>query len=725
MLDQGTVASFLKNTGLTGNPMFDTLIITSAIPFVISYVTILSTVVFKIVKVVGQFIVGTVFSKIKEKVSGKELCTIKVMQRDNLFEFFKDHIFKKEVQSDSIAKSFFEGMGSLVKNEYDYKKMSKTWKKKEQNSIDIDIDYSTESDKKFKYKHASYYHGETEIKYFKYKTFIVKISLKKTSDTSLIKIKLYNTINSKISKAESVQVLEQFFSDRFDLQQFVKYTYNINTLKFVTQFKNFVINSKSIDNTNRMYIGDGVSDDNIQHIQDTNTSFSLESRIQKLSSNTNYTNDIDLMPRKKTTNNYNRLSYFCDKYIGKNSYGDELDGGYSGYFWHEGILYLIFTRISIDGFYGTKIYIVSPKQLSQTEIKEKMNWIFNMTAENQVKKTNAAEKTNISVYKYFTENGNHKKYYWEGTAIDPRNFDTIYLPSKMKKNIVAEIENFFTKEKLYSKYQIPYKKGILFYGPPGTGKTTLVKTLAYEYQINIYTININDETVNDESIMDIINSISGDSIKILLFEDIDSAFADKEKLQNESKSVTHVMENEITTKINADKKNKTTKTEEQHKFDALIDGMAEKMGPKIVADRKFLTYSGLLNALDGVMSSQSGIITIMTTNYIEKLGSALIRPGRIDSKFELKECNSEQIYNMIRSFVEKFSEVQIKEIEGFNVKEYIPANYEVKVEQFVEKLMEGNEYSKIKPCALQFYILKYIENVDDIFDNIDELITAI
>jgi len=42
-----------------------------------------------------------------------------------------------------------------------------------------------------------------------------------------------------------------------------------------------------------------------------------------------------------------------------------------------------------------------------------------------------------------------------------------------------------------------------------------------------------------------------------------------------------------------------------------------------------LTFSGFLNALDGIRS-KDGTITIMTTNHKEKLDPALIRPGRCD-----------------------------------------------------------------------------------------------
>lgn len=42
-----------------------------------------------------------------------------------------------------------------------------------------------------------------------------------------------------------------------------------------------------------------------------------------------------------------------------------------------------------------------------------------------------------------------------------------------------------------------------------------------------------------------------------------------------------------------------------------------------------VTFSGFLNALDGVASGEERII-FMTTNHLEKLDPALIRPGRVD-----------------------------------------------------------------------------------------------
>ena len=51
-----------------------------------------------------------------------------------------------------------------------------------------------------------------------------------------------------------------------------------------------------------------------------------------------------------------------------------------------------------------------------------------------------------------------------------------------------------------------------------------------------------------------------------------------------------------------------------------------------------VTFSGLLNALDGVRS-QEGRILFMTTNHKEKLDPALLRPGRADYHVELNHAS--------------------------------------------------------------------------------------
>jgi chaperone BCS1 len=55
-----------------------------------------------------------------------------------------------------------------------------------------------------------------------------------------------------------------------------------------------------------------------------------------------------------------------------------------------------------------------------------------------------------------------------------------------------------------------------------------------------------------------------------------------------------------------------------------------------------VTFSGLLNALDGVASAEERII-FLTTNHVEKLDEALIRPGRVDMTVRLGEATEYQM----------------------------------------------------------------------------------
>ena len=62
-----------------------------------------------------------------------------------------------------------------------------------------------------------------------------------------------------------------------------------------------------------------------------------------------------------------------------------------------------------------------------------------------------------------------------------------------------------------------------------------------------------------------------------------------------------------------------------------------------------LTFSGLLNAIDGVTSTE-GRILFMTTNYVDRLDPALIRPGRVDFKQYIGHNSHQQCVKMFENF---------------------------------------------------------------------------
>jgi chaperone BCS1 len=62
-----------------------------------------------------------------------------------------------------------------------------------------------------------------------------------------------------------------------------------------------------------------------------------------------------------------------------------------------------------------------------------------------------------------------------------------------------------------------------------------------------------------------------------------------------------------------------------------------------------ITFSGFLNALDGVTSGEERIV-FLTTNHIDRLDPALIRPGRVDVIQLLDDATASQARRLFRQF---------------------------------------------------------------------------
>merc|ERR1712126_509906 len=78
-------------------------------------------------------------------------------------------------------------------------------------------------------------------------------------------------------------------------------------------------------------------------------------------------------------------------------------------------------------------------------------------------------------------------------------------------------------------------------------------------------------------------------------------------------------------------------------------GEKKKMNESAYQGMTRLTLSGMLNAMDGVTSSE-GRILFMTTNYVDRLDPALIRPGRVDVKRETSYVSASQLSSMFSRF---------------------------------------------------------------------------
>lgn len=67
-------------------------------------------------------------------------------------------------------------------------------------------------------------------------------------------------------------------------------------------------------------------------------------------------------------------------------------------------------------------------------------------------------------------------------AIKNATFDNLILRESLKQEIEADFAKFFSSREVYERYQIPWKRGVLFIGPPGNGKTHTLKALINQLQ---------------------------------------------------------------------------------------------------------------------------------------------------------------------------------------------------------------------------------------------------
>ena len=168
------------------------------------------------------------------------------------------------------------------------------------------------------------------------------------------------------------------------------------------------------------------------------------------------------------------------------------------------------------------------------------------------------------------------------------------------------------------------------HGPPGGGKSSFVMALAGLMNYHIAMLNLCDPSLTDERLMYLLAHAPPRSL--LLLEDIDGAVTSGVDLPGHS-------------------------------------------APQAYTGR--LTFSGLLNALDGVAASDERII-FMTTNRVDVLPPALVRPGRVDLKVYVGLATADQLERMyIRFFpgeldkAKNFAEILVDtplsmaEVQGF------------------------------------------------------------
>lgn len=176
-----------------------------------------------------------------------------------------------------------------------------------------------------------------------------------------------------------------------------------------------------------------------------------------------------------------------------------------------------------------------------------------------------------------------------------RTFENTFIPYEQEQLIKTSIDEFKSKRDWYIKNNIPYHFGFLLYGEGGTGKTTLAQCIADYADAQLISFP-GDRIAELPRILGgpiPTSSIDPSVYRIILIEDIDCGFAQR-----------------------------------------AIDTFYDEDNDEFKSKERKVGLASILNTLDG-LAAPTNVIYVFTTNHIEKLDPALIRPGRCDVRLNI------------------------------------------------------------------------------------------
>lgn len=183
-----------------------------------------------------------------------------------------------------------------------------------------------------------------------------------------------------------------------------------------------------------------------------------------------------------------------------------------------------------------------------------------------------------------------------------RPVESVILDQGISTRILEDVREFVGNSQWYRDRGIPYRRGYLLHGPPGCGKSSFITALAGELGYSICVLNLSERGLSDDRLNHLLSVAPTQSI--VLLEDVDAAFISRS---------------------------------ESPQVKAAFEGLSR------------ITFSGFLNSIDGVASAE-GRILFMTTNFLDRLDPALIRPGRVDMKEYIGYCSPYQVEQMYARF---------------------------------------------------------------------------
>ena len=224
-----------------------------------------------------------------------------------------------------------------------------------------------------------------------------------------------------------------------------------------------------------------------------------------------------------------------------------------------------------------------------------------------------------------------------------RPMESVFVDDDVHIDILEDVRKFLGREDQYVARGIPHKRCFILNGPPGCGKTSTIKAIASQLDRDIAILPMD---CKDSQFLSNWNNFDPTEY-IIVLEDIDVLG-------------------------NVDRDN---------------------------VDKAKVSLSMLLNCIDG-MYTRPGTVVFMTTNCIEKLDAALVRPGRTDRVIGLGNVGIDVAKRMADSFSVDWSvvEAQYGDKDRFNpamLQEFLVQAFDV------ESLHVPEEEEKLEPVQTQ------------------------
>lgn len=264
--------------------------------------------------------------------------------------------------------------------------------------------------------------------------------------------------------------------------------------------------------------------------------------------------------------------------------------------------------------------------------------------------------------KFNTKKDEFDYYYydWDSNV----SFDNKFFENKDK--ILEQIDFFLENPEYFEKKGIPYQLGILLHGIPGCGKTSFIKALAKKTNRHIIDIKLNNN-INLSELKHLFleeelteNLVIPINKRLYVLEDIDVmgdiVHKRKTKLNTDLKTKKDRDIKNCNLKVDSIENDSSNIIDKNDNFDNIDEskdmgneflkliGTMSGVSNKPEDNNNNMSY--MLNILDGIQENKGRII-IMTTNHIEKIDPAIIRPGRIDININFRPANKRIIEEIL------------------------------------------------------------------------------